>query len=1291
MTADLNKPKESSGELSNSDELTTSRLHISDMVGLSRELQAFIIKNPNIFGAADIYNVRLNSPLTLAGILTAVLTGLIDTDRRPAVHKFVVIVPPEWDAGECEEKAWSGIVRAFSLLAKRKMEPLEQTWLNRRFQLIVASDRRTSSVLDIISIQPEYTVIIVAEAASYRDESIAPYIASGASSLSRPEYVWVPQLHAFATEAVTLAKKCKYYVALDANQFSPDRNVLSELLLSIEGCGVMGSSSEDSPDSILAARLDQWDSWIHEGRLGQVFRDIEQLPANLDSNKPYLRIQVLHKAGQFRDALQALRQEIELDHELDAPMRVKLARIAQDASASRFVVEILSPALAELHSLEDLESALATAQDAGSTELEKRVADRLNELFPGCSSLRQRLLHTLLADRDYAGAAAITTEEPDGKAEFYGTLARFLSDDDIPDYKGLIALAGSDISKADAYRMACVNDALSRKLIPQAFELALPLPRTPAQAKRGEMLLLQIIEHIMLLNGKYGSLSVQSESLQAAVISLIERLAANPDNQGLRVGLAHLIQPSVAGNIGLALMAFIVLNLSSHPVRLEKRCFLGKADINWLLERKSFLNVAFEWLESEGPVVIGRSTLPLPLLTEPADEVVSAIADYLAHAPLGSEEEVTAHWNWLALATSVTPHSSDPDYDLRLMRLVAGRFASSGSTQIARDLVEQTLLNSTATPRRRRLGWYAMADTYHRCHNNLEALIAMACTFAAYDAGDEEQVWYEINGMARLFRDSGLHENARLAIRKGRQILQKMGLSEAYSHRMDTLDLQIRHMNLQIGGSGKADIEDLLTDVVRNGEAVLRHHDETEPTATMLGQLLRQARDFGAAIPTKADSVYAELFKHARGSYISLISMMSAVSPSADELFTLIKTSISTRYSDDVGYDIHNAVILASRALTEDDYISDAINTSFALEILADRGVGVPKWDEAPEPPLPPQNIDEAAKIARSLSREGISVVQAGFDSSGRLVRVSTVNGHLEAPVREPDDVMIAERFTIWSKKFPYAYGIDGESVNLFYTSTVDLRLSSLPQGSVVVVADVRFQPFPPNLLYLDGEFAGRTRAMAMAPSLSWLQAAHSKGMIGDGRLCSWISTVVGTNESQTLSMIAQRLEPMFSQYGFIVDNGPTLPAAFAAASIAVITAHGGIHPEERYFQVVSDEGILRVTARDLANALRNVGIVILFVCSGGRADKHPGAHTTLGLAKDILDRGCAAVIASPWPLDARVPSHWLPIFLEHWSKGDTLIEANFCANKAVDRNFSNDPARGLAMTIFGNPLLHRI
>jgi len=34
------------------------------------------------------------------------------------------------------------------------------------------------------------------------------------------------------------------------------------------------------------------------------------------------------------------------------------------------------------------------------------------------------------------------------------------------------------------------------------------------------------------------------------------------------------------------------------------------------------------------------------------------------------------------------------------------------------------------------------------------------------------------------------------------------------------------------------------------------------------------------------------------------------------------------------------------------------------------------------------------------------------------------------------------------------------------------------------------------------------------------------------------------------------------------------------------------------------------------------------------------------------------------------------------------LIRANFDANRIVDRQFAQDPARGVAMTVFGDPLL---
>jgi hypothetical protein len=296
--------------------------------------------------------------------------------------------------------------------------------------------------------------------------------------------------------------------------------------------------------------------------------------------------------------------------------------------------------------------------------------------------------------------------------------------------------------------MTCVSDALARGLVLHAFELAMPIPETSAQTERGEKLLLEVLEAILLLAGEGGELPVPVERVQAAVLSLIERLAANPGNKALRFGLARLVQPPVAGMTGLALMAFLVLKLASRPIRLHKRRSPGKTHLDWLPEHLPFVNAVFGWLKSEEPVVIGRSVLPETLLTEPADEVVSAIADYLDRAPLDSEEDTAALQSWLGVAAAVTPHSSDPDFDLQLMRLVACKLAVSGHTQPARDLAEQALLNSMTTPRRRRLGWFAMADVYHRCHNHLEGLLAIACTLAADDACDEEQAWQEITAVA---------------------------------------------------------------------------------------------------------------------------------------------------------------------------------------------------------------------------------------------------------------------------------------------------------------------------------------------------------------------------------------------------------------------------------------------------------------------------------------------------------------------------------------------------------------
>jgi hypothetical protein len=1263
---------------------------LSDHGDLARYFAHSLANNPQIFGGSDIVTLEIFTPAERAGILAAALAGLVDQNGKRAVRRFVVILPPGSDIDAAQAQSRETMIAAINLLGGHKLSEEQKIALRKRLHLVFAADLRTSSVLDVIRRQDERAAVIVTEAAGYRDETVQPHIPPGAQAPLLHQDFWVPQFHALAAAATTIAQERGLYVALDANELNPGREELLKLLMSIDHCGVLAGSRDEDPEIFLAQHVGEWDAWTREGRLGRVLRDLERLPAGLASQKALLQIQLTHRAGHYPQALQAIREEMSSGRELEATMRVKLARVALDANASRLAREVLAPAIAQLDRLEELESALSVAHDIGSSDLEQSVADRMTALFVDSPGLRMRQRRALHEAGDYAGVAASLAMEAGAEArvDYYERLAKYLSVADVPDYHALIASAKGGAELAETLRLACVRDALRRQLIFHAFEFVLPAPKTTSLLVQWEDLLLEGLERVFLLSGQGGSRILPVERVETVLIALVDRLGADPANQALRARLTAVLGPSIAGMMGLALAASITMKLASRSLEVEPTITPGSAGVDWLTEHEPFLQSAFDWLKGEEPLVIGRTVLPAELITEPADEIISAVTQYLSFAPIGSAADAADIQFWLTFGASVAPHGSDPDIDLRLIRLVAERLVGAGFSQLARDLAEQAILNSTHTPRRRRLGWFTMAEVYHRCHNHLEGLLALACTLAADSKGDSEQIWQEMTALARLLRDCGLFSKAKIAIQHARELIEPLGLSDRYRNRLDTLELQTRMKEVTIKGFSTDELERLLADAVRNGEDVLVVGERPEPAAAMIGQLMRIARSKGAAIPAQAEAILSQLNDKMDGNTGMLVRTASAEIVSAQDLLRLLKTKDESRYSDDIGYDLHHIATIAGQALNGDAFINNPTETSFALELLADRGVASPGWDEAAVPPPLPKQIGEPAEIARSISLDGLSVVQIGFDSSGKLVRETTVNGQIQPAVREHNDVFHRERFARWASDYPYAYGIDESTANLFYTTTADLRFSGLPEGPVIVVADATLQQFPPNIVYVEDEFAGRTRPIAAAPSLGWLSAARSIGPIGDGRLCAWISTAASQGESQTLSMIAQRLEPSFDAYGFEVDHGAEVPTSFAGATMVVIAAHGSVNPEGRYFQLVSDEGSLKVSAADLAGALRNVDVVVLFVCSGGRADKHPAANTTIGLAKQILDRGCQAVIASPWPLDARVPSHWLPAFLERWKAGCSLVEANFEANRIVDRNFAHDPARGLAMTVFGNATL---
>ena len=1255
---------------------------ISNPKELLVAISDFYARNPHVIGGGDILTITGGKPANRAGMVAASLAGLAIEGGERVVQRILIVIPPGDDVAEADRSAWESFGKSFEMLARRPLEANEAAWFRDRLIVQTAADGRHASLLALMAEQPERTAIIVIEAAGYRDDAIAAFVAEGAKTPLIPEDVWAPQVHGFAVAAAPIAQERHLYVALDVNENSPIRPTLGDLILSVDGFGVMGSTADESAETILAKRVDAWDRWIAIGQVGRALADVEALPPVIDPQKAFLRVQLLHKAGLRLEALALIRSEFLARDNLDPSTRVRLGRIAEDAGAAQLAAELIAPCIDMLESREDLESALGTLENRDDG-LAARIAIRLEARFPKAEGVRRHRRQQLLRARDHAGLADFLRESDAARADFHARLAEAFAGADVPDYVGLIQSGGSpEIS--DGYRLASIVDALARGLIWHAFDLVGDIPRGPAQAERWEGLAIEVLESSFLQAGPDGEPAAGIEAIEALLGKLIERLAGEPMNARLRSGIVGLLKPDVAGTTGLALIAKLVLDLAGRPITVDNGAKESSVNAGWMMEHKPFLHRALNWLQVEQPIIIGKLALPAELLTESPDEAISALSSYIERAPISDDSDIHSVQLYLALAAAIAPHSADPDIDLRLYRLAAGKIASSGFAQIGRDLVEAAVQAGTATPRRRRLAWFAVADTYHRTRDHLTGLVALACAFAADNRADEEELWQEVYGLTRLLRDIGLFDAALTMVDKGRELLERMKLSEAYGHRLDLLDLQVRLA--QRDRDDPEQLVALLAEATAIGRIVLDQQDQTAPTGIILGQLIRDARERGIEVSGETDEVFAELNKWAGGTLAAMIAATSAPLPTPVQLAELAAAIPPARYAEDVGFDMGNIAFLAQRTLASDDILAVPEDVSFALELLADRGTALPNWDEVAAPPAVPQQSEPAA-LAKAISTDGVDVLQMGFDARGRLIRLAASGGALAKPVAENGDKFSRAAFHVWSQAFPYRYGVD-EIPNLFYHTTEPLQLSWSAESPTIVSASSELQSFPANIIYDGTEFLGRKAPVAAVPSLSWLSGARERNHKGDGRRVAWISTAEGDDGRSTLTLLAQRLDGPFMDHGFEVDHGGTLPERFAGASIAVLTAHGGVNPEGRFFQLVSDEGVLKVSAADMAAAVRNVGVVILFICSGGRTDKHPMANTTLGLAKQILDRGCSAVIASPWPLDSQVPPHWLDAFLARWEAGDRLMDAAFVANQTVDKRFALDPARGLAMTTYGHGLL---
>lgn len=1233
-------------------------------------MDAFYEQNGFDWGAGDLFCTGGGALLTKAKEFVRILGAFHDgQDHTPFDQIIIVTAPDSAAALRGYEEAINRKVAgsSFRMPAAKDKGP----WL----QVREASDLKISSALSVLANMSGHSAVVVLEAARFRKSDLT----LATSQFNLREDFWVPHVHALCSDLIRLAEEAQSYFVVDAGELKPVRNSNLELLKSLDKVGILSADGAENGEAILAERLQDWDQYLAAGTLGPVFQEIEALPLEAEE-KAFFRIQMLHRAGLYGQALEEIEQ-FSPDSDFSALMPCKLARIAADAGATFLAAQFLRPAVEQLSTIEGLALAIDVASELSERNLEEIAATRLEQFFPEHPSLLNRQLKKLDEEEDYNGLAQLWEQLGDAKArELCLALAGLLPSEGIADYAGIRKAL---VQKFDSWQIdsLLVRHARRRKLYMHALDLA-----TSAKIERpaAAHFILNIVEDLTLSRDGEGRLVISGDQLKDAVEKVITYLAENPTDSHTRSRLAKVLSLEITGTMGMALIAVLALDFMRRPltpISIDRPEGLSPEQLS---DKLDVIKNAWDWLEGQSPVMFGKTVLPERLLTVPADDLAPTVIKMMKYiiGRIQDEGDFKHLRLWMMLGVSINPHTTAKDYDIQVLRLGAVAFAMTGQVQFARDLSEQ-LLNLSDTPRRRRAAWFSVADIYQRLGDRMESLVAFACAAAGDTEVEDDEAWSEANGLVRLLRDIGLFDAAREVHAAAWHILEQLGLDEVNAHRHKFMSLTLDLGQARLKEDFTSELPEFLSRATECAKEELEAGEDVEPQAVLLAQLILWSQLANKDVPAETIETFEELLKEANAPVARLAKSLSSAEPEPEALLKLHQTTEEARYADDVAHDARFVALLSQRLLASKK-ASDAVASTFAIEMISDRAVPAPGWKITSRPlPMIP-NIEHPAAIAEALSLSGTSVVLLGSDSEKHVSHVHWEHGSGSIWI-EPANVFTLQDFRTWSEKFPYEYGVDDDTPNLFYTSTENLRLSGLPTGPIVVVADTELQQFPCNILRVGDDFAGESRPMAAAPSLSWLKAARDNPAQTDGRKIAWISQE--EKLGQTFVAIRARLADTLEEHGIALDTGPEIPEGLAGSELVIVTAHGGLGTDRKYFQRVSDEGSLVASGGYLAAHLRNVGVVILFVCSGGRTDKMPNAVTTIGLAKELLNQGCTAVLASPWPLDSRVTYHWLPAFLEAWTKGGTLAEANFQANKAVAKGLGNEPAKCLAMTLYGDPL----
>jgi tetratricopeptide (TPR) repeat protein len=1241
------------------------------------------------FGVADIFTDDSPDVAGRTGSFVLLMNQAKIGKDENHVHGILVIAPPSDSNLGCDQAEIERASRkAAETLFQRELSEQEQASIGRFVRVVHSKNYDIESVIHALQTADEGSAAVVLYAALYRmpaQQDIPPL-----PSIPLPDDLWVPHLCVLAARAVTIAKSRNFYLLLDTGEAAPQRPENYERLKGIDGCGLFGMYSKHDGGKLLADNIANWRSLAEAGRLGSAFASIDSLPSWMDSQKSFLKLQLMESVTPGEEILRILREDAHIRTKADYRARLKLARIAERANDDDLSLELLTSSIDELRSEEEYLLAAGLADDLAEFALLERILDRADVLFPSSSRLFDLRLRMYLRCRRYAELVKRVLDstvpiEPQRRF-FFLTLGSAFASEGPVDFDLLLNAVTSATPQFTSWcQVVCANEAIERQDFLQSIHLCMPIERRPLTMSIASVLIAALRRLLLQrqLDGK--NLMIKGDDMVPPVQAVIAYLSSNPRDAATRQRLTSLVSVETSGLLGFAVLVAITDRLSATTT--VKTRVVSPAQPMTTEDEDATLEVVkniMDWSAKESPLIPGRTVVPKDLLRVPPDEVMLLVRHALKHgSDLRVKVEEETFDKIMAVGLIIAPLTTDPDEDLDLLRYAGARYIAANKAQKARDLAEQALNTAANTPIRKRLAWIAFSDIYHRAHSFNEALLGIACALSINIPVDYEQLYQEGSLLVRIYRDIKFITEAQRLADRLLVLCSELNLDKAYGQRIKTLLLHIRMM--KVFGHPETlmeELPDLIQDAAQHCLELVEEGEETSPAVMILAQSIQRGIAAGIEVSEAANKVLRDRLAGTPHPIVDMLKLMDNSATTGSELLTFAQSIQAARNAEDIAFDLMMLGIATRRFLDSAIDSGDVGTAAFCIEALTDHAfrnalVGTER--------SPFQEKERSVNMARDLSLRGIDILMVGLSERGILVRLRVTEGVADLE-KESSDVFSGSKFLAWSEKYPYGYAQVTEAMNLFYVTLTGIGISLVPTRPTLLVMDNSLQQMPPNLIMSGDNFAGRQVPMAAAPSLSWAWEMSSR-TFSTTKKVAWISTEYADDKNPALIMVAERLDETLKTNEITLHTSAAVPNDLAEAEIAIIAAHGSILPEGRYVQRISDDADLTLYPAVLANAVRGSAIVILFVCSGGRFDTHPVAETTVGLVRELLDQGCSTVIASPWPLDTRVPSHWLPTFLERWNSGETAICASFAANQNVMKQMGDSPLESLAMNVFGDPL----